>query len=359
MAGTLASGGLTVRDFAPGDRDWASSLLASHGGGVTVVARLGELIDPLELDGLVAERDGRPVGLATVHETPGRGLEVVSLHADPPGAGAGTALLEVARQVAAASGHSRLWLVTTSDNLPAIGFYLRQGMHVAGLHADAVEADRRLKPQIPLVNPENGLPIRDVVEFECDPSVAPLAHLAFVTVEDLDRLPPEAAARELAPLFEGAPRFLERLVAARPFGSDEGLVAVAVEVARSLPDEEAVELVDSHPRIGAGSASVSELSRAEQGYPNAAEGEEPAPEDAWVDEELADLNEVYEARFGFRYAVFVAGRPRSAIIPLIEAALRNDRAAELRRAVDECVRIAADRLVTLRGGPPPEPEEWA
>lgn len=349
--------GVEVRDLAPGDRAWAERLLAEHGGGVRTIARLGDLIDPLSLPGLVAERDGAPIGLATVHETPSGGLEIVTLHAAPRGVGAGTALLEVAREVALASGHHRLWLVTTSDNLAAIHFFLRRGLHVARVHPDAVAADRSLKPQIPTTGPESGLPVRDLVELELDPNEAPGATVRFPAMADLDRLPPEAAAAELAPLVEDAPRFVEALAAARPFGDDEGFGITAVEVARSLPEADALELVNGHPRIGADPDTVSAMSRAEQGYPETSTA--PDRERSWIGEELATLNEVYEARFGFRYTVFVAGRPREAIIPLIEAALHNDRDAELRRAVDDCVRIAMDRLLALRGGPPPEPEEWA
>ena len=61
------------------------------------------------------------------------------------------------------------------------------------------------------------------------------------------------------------------------------------------------------------------------------------------------LNDVYEGRFGFRFVVFVAGRPLSAIGPLIEASMRNDRAAELARGLDDVIDIAADRLGRLRG----------
>ncbi len=356
----LVVGGVEVRDFGPADRAWAERLLADHGGGVRVIARLGELIDPLELPGLIAERAGRPIGLATVQESPDGGMEIVTLHAEPRGTGAGTALVEAVRQVAVASGHHRLWLVTTSDNLSAVGFYLHRGFHVARLHANAVAADRALKPQIPPTNPENGLPVRDLIEFALDPTADPVGQVAFPATDDLDALPAEAAADQLAPLFEGAPRFLTWLAAARPFGDDDGLVSVAREVGRALPEPEAIELVNAHPRIGADPGSLSAASYAEQGYDGEAdEGEDDSREPAWVAEELAGLNEVYEARFGFRFTVFVAGRPRSAIIPLMEAALRNDRDAELRRAVDDCVRIAADRLLTLRGGPPPEPEEWA
>jgi 2-oxo-4-hydroxy-4-carboxy--5-ureidoimidazoline (OHCU) decarboxylase len=66
-------------------------------------------------------------------------------------------------------------------------------------------------------------------------------------------------------------------------------------------------------------------------------------------EELAMLNEVYASRFGFRFVVFVAGRPLSSIGPLIEAAMRNDRSAELARGIDDVIDIAADRLGQQRG----------
>ncbi|HYN65136.1 MAG TPA: GNAT family N-acetyltransferase, partial [Candidatus Limnocylindrales bacterium] len=244
-----------VRDLTPQDHDWARATITRLQGSEQV-ARLGELIDPLAMEGLVAEADGRPIGLASVHETPGKGLEVVALLSDQGGVGAGTALIETARQVAAASGHHRLWLVTTNDNLPAIHFYLRRGMSVSAVHAGAVVTDRALKPEIPERNQQNGLPIRDLVEFELagERLDRPLETRAFPAAADLDRLPPEAFAAEVAPLFEGGGRFLALLADARPFGSDEGLLAAAFEVGHGLPEGERVELVDSHPRIGADAA---------------------------------------------------------------------------------------------------------
>ena len=65
---------------------------------------------------------------------------------------------------------------------------------------------------------------------------------------------------------------------------------------------------------------------------------------------LTRLNEAYEAQFGFRYCVFVAGRPRAALLPEMEAALHADRAAELHRALDAVVDIAADRYRALGRG---------
>ena len=70
----------------------------------------------------------------------------------------------------------------------------------------------------------------------------------------------------------------------------------------------------------------------------------PAPDLA---AELDRLNDAYEARFGFRYCVFVAGRSRVALLPELVAALEADRDAELARALDAVVDIARDRYATM------------
>jgi 2-oxo-4-hydroxy-4-carboxy--5-ureidoimidazoline (OHCU) decarboxylase len=159
------------------------------------------------------------------------------------------------------------------------------------------------------------------------------------SIGTLDELPPEACIAALAPLFEGAPRFLARLCAARPFGSEAGLFAVARQIARSMPEADQVELIDAHPRLGAPPASVSDLSFVEQGYDReAAEAERYV-----VAAELDRLNTAYEARLGFRYCVFVAGRSRADLLPDFRQALTADRGSELARALEAVVDIAADR----------------
>jgi 2-oxo-4-hydroxy-4-carboxy--5-ureidoimidazoline (OHCU) decarboxylase/GNAT superfamily N-acetyltransferase len=334
---------LRVRDFVEEDHDWARRLLADHSGGTHRVARLGELIDPLTREGLVAEQGGEPLGLLTVDES-GRGLEVLTLHSVVSGRGAGTLLLATALEVAIASDAPRLWLVTTNDNLPAIRFYLHRGLRVAAVHAGRVDADRAaLKPQIPERNAENGIPIRDYIEFELLLDGADrLPERRFPLVEDLDRLPREAALDALRPLFEHGTGFVERLIDERPFGSDEGLIGAAHDLARILTEPEQVALLDAHPRIGADPASVSAMSHAEQGY------DRPAGTPGWVGEELEALNDAYERVFGFRFVIFVAGRPREEILPILERSLRDERDAELRRGLDDVVYIAGDRLARLR-----------
>ena len=53
---------ITVRPFHEGDRDCADAVISAHQGS-SLTVRLGELVDPLGLPGLVAERDGRRLGL--------------------------------------------------------------------------------------------------------------------------------------------------------------------------------------------------------------------------------------------------------------------------------------------------------
>ena len=153
-----------VRPYAPGDRRWAEGLLEENMGG-SRVARLGEVIDPVELPGLVAERDGERLGLLT-YIVDGDQFEVLSLHCRVENVGAGSALLAAVAELARGRGCRRLWLLTTNDNLHALGFYQRRGLRLCALHAGALDRDRALKPEIPQVNPDNRIPMRDLLELE-------------------------------------------------------------------------------------------------------------------------------------------------------------------------------------------------
>jgi 2-oxo-4-hydroxy-4-carboxy--5-ureidoimidazoline (OHCU) decarboxylase len=158
----------------------------------------------------------------------------------------------------------------------------------------------------------------------------------------IDTLPAPECVIALVPFFEGAPGFLRRLVDARPFGSAATLFERAREVALSMPEDEQIELLDAHPRLGAAPESVSRLSFTEQGYDRAPVGGDVAATAATA-ATLAGLNAEYEERFGFRYCVFVAGRSRAALIPEFEAAFERDRDGELRRGIGAVIDIAADR----------------
>ena len=60
-----------------------------------------------------------------------------------------------------------------------------------------------------------------------------------------------------------------RLEAAGPFATDDELFAAARRIAHAMPEDEQVELLDAHPRLGAPPDAVSALSYVEQGYDRA------------------------------------------------------------------------------------------
>ena len=163
----------------------------------------------------------------------------------------------------------------------------------------------------------------------------------------IDRVPATFAAASLAPLFEGAPSFLRRLVDARPFETWPRLFEQAGKIALAMPETEQIELVNAHPRLGAPPGSVSALSFREQGYHTEAAEAAAEAQRVAVDRELRELNDAYERQFGFRYCVFVAGRSRAELLPDFRAALDAGRADELRRALDDVIRIAAARQQRL------------
>jgi 2-oxo-4-hydroxy-4-carboxy--5-ureidoimidazoline (OHCU) decarboxylase len=141
-------------------------------------------------------------------------------------------------------------------------------------------------------------------------------------------LPRQLTVQQLAELFEGRTRFVERLAAVEdPLGR-------AHELARDLDEDEKKEMLDAHPPIGAKAASA--RSTSEQG----------TDDDPAVLAELAELNRAYEDTFGFRFVVFVNRRPRREIVPLLRERLARTREQELETAVDELVKIAIDRWHT-------------
>lgn len=152
-------------------RGWAAHMLDDHWGSAQVVSR-GVLYDAAALSGLVALRGTECIGLVT-YRIEGHACEIVTLDSLVEGIGVGSALIAAVRDTARAAGCARLWLITTNDNLHALGFYQKRGFRLAALHPNALEQSRRLKPQIPLVGMD-GIPLRDEIELDMplDPSDA-------------------------------------------------------------------------------------------------------------------------------------------------------------------------------------------
>jgi 2-oxo-4-hydroxy-4-carboxy--5-ureidoimidazoline (OHCU) decarboxylase len=131
-------------------------------------------------------------------------------------------------------------------------------------------------------------------------------------------LPRQLSADELAELFSGRTRLVERLAAVEdPLGRAE-------EIALAAHVDEQAEALAAHPRIGERSSEQ--------------HGDEPE-----VLAELERLNRDYEDRFGFRFVVFVNRRSRAEIVPVLRERLGRTRGQELETGLRELVAIARDR----------------
>jgi OHCU decarboxylase len=177
-------------------------------------------------------------------------------------------------------------------------------------------------------------------------SAAPRPRLS--PIEELNRRPLDGFAEGLRPLFEAAGPLGERLAAGRPFASYDALLDRADALVEELSADEQIAVVNAHPRIGESAAVVREasaLSYREQGYD--AEANMAPGELTQVYTELARLNAAYETKHGFRFVVFVNGRPKAAILEVLRERIERSSEQELWTALQEMLAIARDRLRTL------------
>ena len=102
-----------------------------------------------------------------------------------------------------------------------------------------------------------------------------------------------------------------------------------------MTEAQRIAVLDAHPRIGA-TQGLSARSAEEQRVTEAT--------DAATLETLGYLNDDYERRFGFRFVVFVAGRSRADLVPVLRSRLARTREEELATGIEEFLAIARDRM---------------
>ncbi|KAI3662345.1 hypothetical protein MP638_004869 [Amoeboaphelidium occidentale] len=145
-------------------------------------------------------------------------------------------------------------------------------------------------------------------------------------------------------LFEAAPCLAHKIYAKRPYASYTELIDEAESVVNSkdLSQKELLEVINAHPRLGAARNTLSAHSLKEQGYNTT----QTATEDEEVNEMLTKLNDQYETKFGFKFVIFVNGRKRKDILPIIEEKINgeNTKEQELQRGLKDMILIARDRL---------------
>jgi len=166
-------------------------------------------------------------------------------------------------------------------------------------------------------------------------------------VTHLDRLPDDELRSALSACC-GARRWVDRMMASRPFGDADTLLRRADEVWWSLGADDWREAFAHHPRIGERTAKVAQEARAQTW----SAGEQRGVADASFDvrSAIAEGNDEYERRFGHIYLVSAAGKSAEQLLELLRARLANDPVTELEVAAGEQAKITRLRLMKLVEG---------
>ena len=153
----------SLRRLTPADYPRLRQYWIEHWGGEELISH-GNIYRPEQVEGFILEEKKEWVGLVTFLITDGE-CEVTSLDSLREGQGIGTQLIEKSIEEARARSCDRLFLITTNDNLHALGFYQKRGFELVTVYRGAVNESRKRKPSIPLVGMD-GIPLRDEIELE-------------------------------------------------------------------------------------------------------------------------------------------------------------------------------------------------
>lgn len=140
-------------------------------------------------------------------------------------------------------------------------------------------------------------------------------------------------------------RWIEGMVARRPFVSIQQCQEVAIEVWNGLGEADYLEAFEGHPKIGDVTslrqkyAHTKQLASGEQSSVNTASEE--------VIQALADGNTQYENQNGFIFIVCATGKSAAEMLTILKARLPNAREQELDTAAGEQAKITAIRINKL------------
>lgn len=157
----------------------------------------------------------------------------------------------------------------------------------------------------------------------------------------------DARVRYLNSLFEEAARgfflttcvatrWVDAMVAGRPYDSVEAILRRVEDVFDSLDESDWLQAFAGHPRIG---DRGNETENREQAGAVTASRE--------ILRDLVEVNRRYEEKFGFTYIVYATGRTASEMLAIALQRLESDRTEEIVAAADEQRKITETRLLRM------------
>ena len=165
-----------------------------------------------------------------------------------------------------------------------------------------------------------------------------------MTVDELNSLPAEAARDAFAACC-GAPAWVDRMVARRPFDGRLALLRAADVLWRDLPPRDRKAAIAHHPRIGESRAAAPVGARADAW--SAAEQSGARAADDATRAAIARGNADYERRFGHPFIICASGRTGPELLGALRARLELDAEAEFSVTSEELRQIMRLRLEKL------------
>ena len=154
---------MNIRRLTPDDIPRLRQLWKEYWGDEFVVAH-GVIYHPDDVNGFIAFDGDEWMGEIT-YAISGDACEIVSLDSLREGQGIGTKLIQAVVDETRKQNCKRIFVITTNDNLNALGSYQKCGFHLLKINRDAMIETRKLKPAIPLIG-ANNIPLRDEIELE-------------------------------------------------------------------------------------------------------------------------------------------------------------------------------------------------
>jgi GNAT superfamily N-acetyltransferase len=132
--------------------------------GSPIIVSKGKIHSAEDLPGFIFIENNKLKGLIT-YSIENDDCEIVLLESLVENQGIGSILIKKVIEKAEEQKCMRVWLITTNDNTHAIRYYQKRGFNLVGIHLNAVQESRKIKPQIPLYGFDN-IPIQHEIEFE-------------------------------------------------------------------------------------------------------------------------------------------------------------------------------------------------
>ncbi len=152
---------------------------------------------------------------------------------------------------------------------------------------------------------------------------------------------PDDRLRPLLAACCDVPRWVDGILAGRPYGDVEALTRTADKASRELDASEVDRALAAHPRIGDradGAGTEAAWSRNEQ----SGVGDDPEVRAA-----LAAGNREYEERFGRVFLIFATGLSAQEMLTSLRQRLTHDESAEAAVVQEELRKIALLRLAKV------------